>query len=180
MIFEAIEFAAKAHAGQYRKGTRVPYITHPLNVSKILIENGCPEYVIVAGILHDTIEDTPVTYKEIRKTFGQVIADLVSMVSEHDKSDTWENRKNHTIEKLKRLPDDAVILTLADKLDNIRSIREDLKLHGEDVWHRFKRSKEKQKWYYETLATIFSKRLTDEKYRPPVECFRSTVKKVFG
>lgn len=68
MIFEAIEFATKAHAGQYRKGTGIPYITHPLGVSKILIENGCPEHVIVAGILHDTIEDTPVTFEEILLT----------------------------------------------------------------------------------------------------------------
>jgi (p)ppGpp synthase/HD superfamily hydrolase len=180
MIFEAIEFATKAHAGQYRKGTRIPYITHPLGVSKILIENGCPEHVIVCGILHDTIEDTPVTFEEISMTFGQDVADLVSAVSEHDKSDTWENRKSHTIEKLKILSDDAVILTLADKLDNIRSIREDLKSHGEDVWHRFSRPKEKQKWYYESLATIFSERLADKKYRPLVECFRSTVEKVFG
>jgi len=100
MIFKAIEFAAKAHAGQYRKGTRVPYLVHPLNVAKILIDSGCSDVVAVAGILHDTVEDTPITLDEIRKHFGQAVAELVAGASEPDKSDTWENRKKHTIEYL--------------------------------------------------------------------------------
>ena len=56
-IFQAVEFATKAHSGQFRKGTNVPYLVHPLGVCKILIEAGCSEDVVVAGLLHDTVED---------------------------------------------------------------------------------------------------------------------------
>ena len=58
MIFKSIEFAAKAHAGQYRKGTQIPYMIHPLGVAKILIQYDYPEHIVIAGVLHDTIEDT--------------------------------------------------------------------------------------------------------------------------
>jgi len=66
MISQAIEFAAGAHRGQYRKGSKIPYNIHPLNVGKILIEHGCFDEVVIAGILHDTVEDTPVTLDNIR------------------------------------------------------------------------------------------------------------------
>ena len=93
MIFKAINYAAKAHSGQHRKGTKIPYIIHPLGVAKILIEYGCADHVVIAGILHDTIEDTTVTFEQIKDIFGSAVADLVEAESEPDKSDTWENRK---------------------------------------------------------------------------------------
>lgn len=180
MIFKAIEFAAKAHSGQYRKGTKLPYIVHPLGVAKILIDCGSPEHVIVAGILHDTVEDTAATLDEIKKTFGWDIADLVEAASEPDKSDTWENRKEHTIEMLKTLSREAAILVLADKLDNIRAISADYETYGEDLWRRFKRPQEKQKWYYERLLAVFTESLADEQSRNLVDLFRTEVVRVFG
>ena len=72
MIFEAIAFATRAHSGDYRKGTRIPYIIHPLHVAKILIESECPEHVVAAGILHDTLEDTRVTFAEIEATWPEL------------------------------------------------------------------------------------------------------------
>ncbi|HOD34322.1 MAG TPA: HD domain-containing protein [Syntrophales bacterium] len=158
MIFRAIEFAARAHRDHYRKGTRIPYLIHPLNVAKILIEYGCPEEVVVAGILHDTTEDTPVTSGEIREEFGDKVASLVAAASEPDKSDTWENRKNHTIDYLKTAPMDVLILSCADKLDNVKSIIEDVEKDGESVWGRFRRPKDDQEWYYRSLAEIFNSR----------------------
>ena len=68
-IEEAIEVAAEAHQGQYRKGTDTPYITHPYAVGLILMEAGCTEAVIIAGILHDTVEDTDLTLEFIRERF---------------------------------------------------------------------------------------------------------------
>jgi len=180
MIFKAIEFAARAHAGQYRKGTNIPYIVHPLGVAKILIEYGSPDHMTIAGILHDTIEDTPITLEQIKAIFGSAVADLVEAASEPDKSDTWENRKEHTIEHLKTLPHETVILALADKLDNIRAIREDLERNGEDLWGRFNRPREQQKWYYESLVSVISARLTDENSLPLIDLFRREVIRVFG
>jgi (p)ppGpp synthase/HD superfamily hydrolase len=181
MIFKAIEFAAKAHSGQYRKGTRIPYITHLLNVAKTLIQLECPESVIVAGILHDALEDTRVNQDDIRDAFGREITDLVVSVSEPNRSDLiWENRKAHTIKNLKTASQEQLILSLADKLDNIRSIHEDHKRIGDKLWKRFNRPKEKQKWYYENLTSIFLEKLTDEKCLSLVECFKREVENVFG
>jgi hypothetical protein len=179
MIFKAIEFSSRAHHGQYRKGTKIPYIVHPLGVAKILIDYGYPEHLAVAGILHDTVEDTPVTLADIEQIFGKGIAALVESASEPDKSDTWENRKKHTVESIKTIPNEAVALCLADKLDNIRAIREDLERNGEKVWHRFIRPREKQKWYYKGLATSFTERLPDEKSRSLFDLFRTEVDRVF-
>ena len=179
MIFKAIEFSTKAHTGLYRKGTKIPYITHPLNVAQMLIEYECPESVVTAGILHDTLEDTQATVDDIRDAFGYEVADLVNAVSEPNKSDTWENRKAHTIKHLKTASPEVLMISLADKMDNIKKIREDYEKIGNKVWERFNRPKEKQKWYYETLADVFSMRLNDPKTAFLVNHFRSEVNLVF-
>jgi len=158
LIFHAIQFASAAHAGQYRKGTRVPYLIHPLRVAAILLEAGCAEDLAVAAVLHDTVEDCFVTLEQIRRLFGARIAELVAGASEPDKSLPWEDRKQHTINFLRTAPDDQLLVCLADKLDNIRSIREDLALHGELAWLRFRRGRDKQRWYYESLANVFTAR----------------------
>lgn len=180
MIFAAIEFAAKAHSGQFRKGTKIPYLVHPLGVARILIERDCPEEVVVAGVLHDTVEDTPVTIGDIRRSFGEKVASLVEAASEPDKSETWENRKRHTIEYLKTAPTEVLLVSLADKLDNIRAIRQDYEKLGDALWPRFNRPKEEQEWYYESLAEVFSQRWLGEPSDPLVTEFRSDVNRVFG
>jgi (p)ppGpp synthase/HD superfamily hydrolase len=181
MIFKAIEFAAKAHAGQYRKGTGIPYITHPLNVAKILIECKCREPVVSAGILHDTLEDTRVTDNDLITLFGTEVFELVSAVSEPNKSDyTWENRKSHTIKRLKEASQEILMLSLADKCDNMQTICDDYEILGDRLWKRFNRPKEKQKWYYETLAAIFSERLQQDGTEKLVDRFRSNINRVFA
>ena len=161
LIFDAIEFAVKAHRGQFRKGSHLPYIVHPLGVGKILIEADCEDDVVVAGILHDTIEDTFVTVEDITINFGPHIAGIVDAISEPDKRDTWENRKHHTLEYLKTAPIDSLLVECADKLDNIRAIREDYLKLGDNLWVRFKRAKDKQKWYYLSLVDVFSNRIKE-------------------
>jgi (p)ppGpp synthase/HD superfamily hydrolase len=180
IVFDAIEFAVKAHSGQFRKGTNIPYIVHPLGVAKTLIEYGLPDKIVVAGILHDTVEDTDVTLEDIKKNFGEEIAKIVEGASEPDKSDTWENRKKHTIEYLKTAPMDVIFVSCADKLDNIKSIREDYSKIGEEIWKRFKRSKESQKWYYRSLMNVFSDRMKDEPALSIFKQFKLEVEKVFG
>ncbi|MFB3060269.1 MAG: HD domain-containing protein [Candidatus Binatia bacterium] len=178
-VFEAIEFATKAHTGQFRKGTKVPYIVHPLGVAKILIETGCSEDVAVAGILHDTVEDSSFKMDDIRREFGEEVARLVEGASEPDKSDTWENRKRHTIDILETASMDAVYVSLADKLANIRDIRADYEKLGDDVFLRFNRPKDKQEWYYRAMAGVFSKRIVDEPFLSLVLELRFEIVKVF-
>ncbi len=178
-IFQAIEFATKAHTGQFRKGTKVPYIVHPLGVAKILIEASCSEDVVVAGILHDTVEDSSTRIDDICRDFGEEVTRLVEGASEPNKSDTWENRKRHTIDILETAPMDAIYVSLADKLANIRDIRADYEKLGDDVFLRFNRPKNKQEWYYRAMADLFSKRIVDEPFLSLLLELRFEIVKVF-
>ncbi len=179
LIFHAIQFASAAHAGQYRKGTRIPYLIHPLRVAAILLEAGCPEDLAVAAVLHDTVEDCFVTLDQIRRLFGSRIAELVAGASEPDKTLPWERRKQHTIDFLQTAGDDQLLVCLADKLDNIRSIREDLALHGELAWLPFRRGRDKQRWYYESLSSVFTERCTQGIGARLASIFAAEVRAVF-
>ena len=77
---QAIEVATQAHEGQLRKSGE-PYITHPLAVMKLLQEWNMDEDTVIAGVLHDTVEDTPLTLQEIEDQFGKDVAFLVSGVT---------------------------------------------------------------------------------------------------
>jgi (p)ppGpp synthase/HD superfamily hydrolase len=121
MIDFAIEVAAKAHQNQDRKHTDIPYITHPASVGMILQQYGYSDDLIIAGILHDAVEDTSIDIDYI---------------------------KEHTIDHLRSASSDVKIVSCADKLHNIRAIAQDFDRIGDEVWDRFNRGKEKQEWYY--------------------------------
>lgn len=156
MIHEAIIFAACAHEGQKRKGTNVPYIVHPFEVAQILTDAGGSESLVCAGLLHDTVEDTGVTLEEIQSKFGGEVAALVGLMTE-EKSLSWEDRKQQAIDAVDdAMSREAKMLVCADKLSNLRSIQRDMDAIGESVWSRFRRGKEKQKWYYGTMIERLS------------------------
>lgn len=100
MIHEAIYFAAKAHDGQKRKGTAMPYVVHPFEVAAILMEEGAAEEVVAAGLLHDTVEDTAVTAADIREKFGPRVEALVLACSE-EKDLPWEERKGRMLARVR-------------------------------------------------------------------------------
>jgi len=179
-LYDAIQLAARAHHHQVRKGTEIPYIVHPLAVAGLLIRASTPEPAVIAALLHDVVEDTPVTIQEILSRFGREVADLVTALSEPDKKAPWEDRKAHTIDYLeKKATDDVLLVALADKLDNIRAIREGLESDGETFWERFNRPRAKQKWYYERLERAFSKSVRREPALTLLAAFRAEVDKVF-
>ncbi|OWY25158.1 HD domain-containing protein [Sphingobacteriales bacterium UPWRP_1] len=163
MIFRAIKFVAEAHEGHYRKGTNVPYIYHLMNVMKILCDCNCEEEIITAGILHDVVEDTPVTIEVIERKFGKRVAGIIAGASEPEKTvkdsqwqASWKERKQHTIHYLEKHANlDKLLVSCADKLDNAKAIRQDYAQFGEDFWKRFNAGKEEQKWYYQSLAKAF-------------------------
>lgn len=146
----------KAHRGQFRKGTKIPYIVHPLRVAEILIDIGCSDEVVLASILHDVVEDSAITIGDIRGLFGQQVAELVAGASERRKSESWEIRKRETIDFLIHAPKDVLFIVCADKLDNIRELRKNYLCHGEAAFSHFNRPKELQEWYYRSLAKIFA------------------------
>ena len=152
IIEQAINFAAKAHHGQTRKSTDIPYITHPFAVGMLLQKEKCIDEVIAAGILHDTLEDTSTTYEELTERFGVRIANLVRAASEQDKSLPWEVRKQHTIDRLKDAYLEEIQVITADKLHNLKSIHADLDANGEKTWERFNRGKFDQHWYYSSIV----------------------------
>lgn len=147
---DAIEFATKRHRGQYRKGTTIPYIVHPLEVMQILLEMGADTKLAIAGVLHDTVEDTNTTLEEIKERFGADVAKLVNSNSE-DKSKSWEERKQHTIDSLAKASHRVKMLVMADKLANLRSIARDYEAIGDRLWSRFNAPKKKQAWYYDKI-----------------------------
>ena len=176
MVQKAIDFATKVHEGQYRKGTDRPYIVHPMEVGKIVSTMTQDEEIISAAILHDTIEDTDVTYEDLKQEFGTRVADLVAAESE-DKSKTWIERKGHTLEHLKTASQAEKILTMADKLSNIRSMARDYLLVGEELWQRFNmKDREKQAWYYTSMIDL----LKDLNETPEYQEYVRLCGKVFG
>ena len=158
LLHDAIRFATEKHEGQYRKGTVIPYIVHPIETMQILNSIDAGMNLLMAGVLHDTLEDTPVTESDLRKNFGDRITDLVIGASEPDKSLSWEKRKEHTLNTLQQLTDTEQLMVIcADKLSNITSIANDLRTHGDTVWSCFNRGYQSQKWYYCSLSKIFEK-----------------------
>ena len=157
MVDKAMEFATKAHEGQFRKGTKRPYIIHPITVADIVMTMTCDEEVICAALLHDTIEDCPeVTEETIRAEFGERVAFLVKVESE-DKSKTWEERKGATIRRLEHAPRDVQMIALADKLANIRDIDREYPFYGEKFWLRFRmQNKIAIGWYYQSIRDVLA------------------------
>lgn len=159
---KAITFATEKHSGQLRKSTKIPYILHPLEVLQILYSMRADTNLLIAGVLHDTVEDTDTTLDEIREIFGDDVAELVASNSE-DKSKTWDERKQHTITELAKADIRVKMLLLADKLSNIRSIAYDYRNIGDELWKRFNAPKEKQAWYYSGIQdSIFDMQLNSD------------------
>ena len=176
MIHKAIILAATAHEKQKRKGADIPYILHPMEAAVIVSQIKYDEDLICAALLHDVAEDTKMSYDSITVMFGERIADHVFSQSE-DKSKSWKERKQHTIDELKKSNDDDIkIICLADKLSNIRSMSRDYAVLGEKLWERFNADKEMQRWYYKGLAESLASLAAYPAYHE----FKELVRKVFG
>jgi (p)ppGpp synthase/HD superfamily hydrolase len=148
-IERALQVAISAHEGQFRKSARpVPYVVHPLHVALVLARWGHDEDVIVAGLLHDVVEDCEGwTAARVETEFGRNVARIVAELTE-DKSKTWDERKRAAIEHVPHLSPQAATIKAADKLHNLQSLAAELRAEPADsVWRRFRGGREK------TLAT---------------------------
>ena len=159
MLDKAIKYASNVHKGMYRKGSKQPYIFHPIEVLSLTSLMSDDEDVLCAAVLHDTIEDTNITYEDLKKDFNKRVAELVKQESEDksgniNKDATWKQRKLETIEHLRSIDDkDAKIICLADKVSNLRSFHL-LQLQVEEkMWDNFNMHDPKMHyWYYKELA----------------------------
>lgn len=126
-IMKAYDFGAKAHDGQFRKSGE-PYFIHPAEVSLILAELDMDDDTLIAGLLHDVIEDTEYTYQQISEVFGESVAYLVDGVTKLGKIhyETKEEREAENLRKMfLAMAEDirVILIKLADRLHNIRTLK---------------------------------------------------------
>jgi GTP pyrophosphokinase len=155
----ALVYTHQLHAGQKRKGTTTPYIGHLLAVAAIVIENGGSEDEVIAALLHDAVEDQggAETREEIRRRFGDNVTAIVDGCTDTDQvpKPPWQKRKEDYIAHLSEASSSVLLVSLADKLHNARTIVQDYRVIGAEIWKRFMGGKEGTLWYYRALVEAF-------------------------
>ena len=182
ILDKAIMFATLAHSGQTRKGGKIPYILHPMEAAVIAGEimtslNRWDDNVLCAALLHDTNEDSKIPLETLSIVFNWEVAHLVEAQSE-DKSKEWKERKQHTIDYLLFCNDiPAKIVSLSDKLANMRAMKRDYEQVGNRLWERFNvTEKSEHGWYYTSLLQCYDEIKETEAYKE----FETLVQGVFG
>ena len=178
----AIEFAAKAHDGMVRKKDKTPYILHPLEAATIVGTMTSDQDIISAAVLHDVVEDTDTTIDDIQDMFGDRVAFLVYSESENKRENlsaqsTWKIRKQETLDHLKKAPLDVKMITLGDKLSNIRAIYRDYNTIGDALWQRFnQKDKNEHHWYYQGVADCLTELKDYQVYKEYCDLINKTFK----
>src|SRR6202045_4204500 len=155
----AFRYAAGKHAGQTRKQTAVPYLSHLMAVASLVLEAGGDEDLAIAALLHDVVEDcggAPML-NQVRRRFGKRVASAVEGCTDAERypKPPWRKRKEAYIRRLRSADADTRLVSAADKLNNVRSILTDYRAVGESVWARFKGGREGTLWYYRALLDEF-------------------------
>ena len=156
---EAFMYASQLHKGQVRKGTQIPYVSHVLAVASIALEHGADENEAIAALLHDAVEDAggPPVREEIRKRFGEEVAQIVDGCTDTDESPKppWRARKEAYISHLRDAAPSVSLVSAADKLHNSRAILLDYRALGDQLWERFNADKHEILWYYRSVTDVF-------------------------
>lgn len=189
-LSNALAMATRAHDGQVRKGAfdanglPVPYLTHPVYVAKLVALYGGDENQVIAGLLHDVIEDGGEGWSiKILEQFGRTVWDIVIDCTDGTPDATgkklpWLERKTSYLEHLGNVPDASLLVSACDKLHNITAIYDDLVATGPDVFDRFSSSRDQTLWYYRRLAEIFTLRkiapasAIADKYAQIIDCLK--------
>ena len=161
--------AVAVHGREFRKGTSVPYLSHPLAVASIAIDFGANEDQAIAALLHDVVEDGGGQEKldQLRRDFGDVVAGIVDALSDAKpapgtKKPAWWIRKVDYLDALIEEDPAVALVCASDKLHNLRSINADHLEIGPELWGRFATKRRGTLWYYGRLAEILPRLLTDE------------------
>jgi len=178
-IHTAIVTATRLHAGQLRKGIAYPYIVHPMAVAMILSRYTKDNDTIIAGVLHDVLEDVnPAVYSkaDMEKQFGPFITKIVEEVSEIISEDagmsaaarkelerkTWKLRKERYLKRLEKDSTPAMMVCAADKIHNLVSMREIFLELGRGAFEHFNAPKEEKFWFYGRCLEILQKKLKNQ------------------
>ncbi len=156
---DALLYALDLHSDQLRKGTSTPYAAHLLAVAALVLEYGGDEDQVIAALLHDAVEDqggSPILL-EIENRFGNRVSAIVEACTDswETPKPPWRARKEAYLNHLKDIPDDAKLVSCADKIHNGRAIVRDVNSGGDIVWDRFKGAKDGTSWYYQSILSVF-------------------------
>jgi (p)ppGpp synthase/HD superfamily hydrolase len=163
---QAFTLANRLHAGQTRKSTSIPYISHLLGVAALVITDGGSEEEAVAALLHDAAEDQggEATLALIEEQFGARVARIVADSSDtfEDPKPPWRERKESHLARMQHVEADTCRVMLADKVYNSRTLLNDLYREGEAAWDKFNGGKEGTLWYYREMHALLSAKLPGE------------------
>ncbi len=182
LLDRAIVFAVEAHRNTERRGKGFPYIVHPMEAVEIVATITNDQELLAAAILHDTIEDTDVAYEQLKREFGDRIADIVYAESDRfvegvSEENSWHARKQAAITRLAEAPHDAKVVAMGDKLSNMRAIARDYKMKGDALWQIFHvTDKESHAWHYRGLADSLAELKDTFAYQE----FVALIEQVFG
>ena len=180
LLDSALIFATKVHGGQFRKGTQIPYILHPIEAAAIVGTMTTDEEIIAGAALHDVVEDTDTTVEDVVRLFGERVGSLVASESENKREDlpaesTWKIRKQETLDHLKLASVEVKMIALGDKLSNMRAIYRDYQTVGEELWQRFnQKDKNEHYWYYSSIAKCISELNNYPVYKEYLELLEKT------
>jgi (p)ppGpp synthase/HD superfamily hydrolase len=156
---DALGYTTRVHSGQLRGSDEQPYIGHLLRVAGLVIQDGGSEDVAIAALLHDAVEDQGGLERltDIRNRYGHVVADIVDECTDSygDPKPPWRRRKEAYIRSLDDASPGALLVSLADKLDNTRSMIRGYRIRGAEQWARTGKTAEDVGWYYGSLARRF-------------------------
>jgi (p)ppGpp synthase/HD superfamily hydrolase len=157
--------AERLHKGQLRKGSNVPYFTHLESVAALVQQHGGTEAVIAAAYLHDGPEDQGGTkvLAEIEERLGPEVAEIVrhcsdTLVEDRREKEEWWTRKRSYHQRLRSAPQSTVLVSLADKVDNIEETVRGHRESGVAVFDRFTTGREGTLWNYRELLAIYRER----------------------
>lgn len=175
---EALAVALRAHQGQHRRGSGRPYVVHPIQVGLLLVAHGFDEVVVIAGILHDVLEDSDESIDELRETFGLRVVNLLEEVSEPrfdlPKEQTWERRKEAKLRHLEGASQEALAIVAADHLQNALSLLAQVRAKGLGTWQGFRRGPEQSLRFKQAVLTILERRFP----HPLTDAYRETLSQI--
>lgn len=157
---KALMYATRIHGGQLRKKTRIPYIAHILGVAAIAMEYGANETEAIGALLHDAVEDCggAKRLRDIKRKFGKQVAAIVEGCTDtvQTPKPPWLERKRAYLAHVRHAPMPTKLVSVSDKLHNVRAILMDYRQEGEKLWSRFNGGKQGALWYYRALVAAFS------------------------
>ena len=163
-LYDALDLAFRLHGRAARKGSDIPVMAHLLGVCALVLQDGGSEDEAIAALLHDSLEDAPerITREQIGQRFGPRVLAIVEVSTDTPRDYTggrkppWQRRKEAYLARARTANPALLRVTIADKVDNVRSLLADYKRSGDEIWERFHAGKPEQLWYFRSCLDAYS------------------------